>query len=188
MGPVELLPIEEFRFDVHAKMLVWLGWDTDHTDIDLHVVEPSGEEVYYGHKKSRTGGVISRDFTDGYGPEVYLNRDAPAGNFRIRSKYYSSHQASATTGATCAVLWCVTNFGDFESEEFSMNIVRLNRHKQMQDVLSAKLLAEQPKNGPCSKAPSQELFSFNEAAARAASETSVQNVLEACQARPACAH
>ncbi len=48
-----------------------LGWDTDMVDIDLHVVEPSGEEAYFGHPRTRSGGCMSRDFTQGYGPEEY---------------------------------------------------------------------------------------------------------------------
>lgn len=45
--PEASLSAERFRvrnFDL--GMVIWLGWDTDHTDIDLHVLEPSGEEVY----------------------------------------------------------------------------------------------------------------------------------------------
>ena len=34
----------------------WLGWDTDHTDVDLHVKEPTGEEVCYSHNRSETTG------------------------------------------------------------------------------------------------------------------------------------
>eukprot|EP00957_Ditylum_brightwellii_P014311 1077367-Ditylum_brightwellii.AAC.1 len=55
--------------------MVWLGWDTDNTDIDLHVKEPSGNEIYYGNRESDIGGNLSRDFTKGYGPEVYILKD-----------------------------------------------------------------------------------------------------------------
>lgn len=172
---------------MRARLLAWLAWDTDRTDIDLHVVEPGGEEVYYGHRRSSTGGFLSKDFTQGYGPEVYLNRNAPAGTFRVRSKYYSSHQVSATTGATCAVLWRVTELGDFDNEELSVSVVRLNRHKQVQDVLHVELPEARGKEAdgyPCAKRPRHEaLLAFDEVAARAASGTSVRNVLDACCGR-----
>ena len=29
-------------------------------DVDLHIIEPSKEEVYYGHKYSALGSMISR--------------------------------------------------------------------------------------------------------------------------------
>ena len=58
-----------------AQVFVWLGWDTDHTDVDLHVMEPTGEEVYYSHNSSSTTGAkVSRDFTDGYVSAGALNR------------------------------------------------------------------------------------------------------------------
>ena len=63
------------------------GRDTDHTDIDLHVMEPTGEEVFYGHNRSSTtGAAVSRDFTQGYGPEVCtsLRFDLTASRSRIR--------------------------------------------------------------------------------------------------------
>jgi hypothetical protein len=42
-----------------VDLFVWLGWDTDKTDVDLHVREPTGEEVYYGHRDSRSTGARS---------------------------------------------------------------------------------------------------------------------------------
>ena len=44
-----------------------MTWDADLTDMDLHVIEPSGEEAYYSHNRTRIGGMVSRDFTAGYG-------------------------------------------------------------------------------------------------------------------------
>lgn len=121
-------------------LLVWMAWDTDHTDVDLHVVEPDGTEVYYGNASSRTGGQVSRDFTQGYGPEVYLSRDAPTGRYRVRAKYYSSHQASASTGTTSAVIWTFTRFGgDGHSAAMDFRQVRLAANKEMMDVLDVTL-------------------------------------------------
>ena len=38
---------------------VVLAWDADNTDVDLHVIDPNGEEVYYGHNASYQGGTIT---------------------------------------------------------------------------------------------------------------------------------
>lgn len=179
------LPLDEtFRFEVRSNLLAWLSWDTDHTDIDLHVVEPGGEEVYYGHRFSRTGGRVSLDFTDGYGPEVYMNADAPAGPYRVKAKYFSSHQVSKATGATCAVLWHVTGLGDFARERLAVSMVRMNRCKQMQDVFEAEVPEAQ--GGDLVATPSAALsadgaFFADDATARAASLASVRNVLDACR-------
>ncbi len=46
---------------------VVLTWDADNTDMDLWLTDPSGEKCFYQHNKTRIGGIISRDFTRGYG-------------------------------------------------------------------------------------------------------------------------
>jgi uncharacterized protein YfaP (DUF2135 family) len=55
-------------------LLIWLAWDTDTTDVDLHVKEPSGKEVYCSNRQG-FGSLLRRDFTKGYGPEVYILKD-----------------------------------------------------------------------------------------------------------------
>ena len=49
-----------------------LTWDADLTDMDLWVVEPSGEVANYTHHLTTIGGHVSRDVMDGYGPEEYV--------------------------------------------------------------------------------------------------------------------
>ena len=99
------LPLYCPKFD--PALMVWLGWDTDRTDVDLHVKEPSGKVVYYDNNKG-TESCLSRDFTEGYGPEVYLvkqNSETLPGNYDVSAKFYASHQDSALTGTTSAVVW-----------------------------------------------------------------------------------
>jgi len=143
LWPEEKLPAAKFRMrgpdgtgGPKLDVFVWLGWDTDHTDVDLHVKEPTGEEVYYSHNKSTTTGAhVSRDFTNGYGPEVYTLAKAPKGTYTVETKYYASHQASATTGSTSAVVWSIRGMGDFEKEQVQFGSVRLGAHKQRQPVM-----------------------------------------------------
>lgn len=141
LWPEAKLPADKYRVGgakgPQLDVFVWLGWDTDHTDVDLHVCEPTGEEVYYGHNRSSsTGARVSRDFTDGYGPEVYTLPTAPTGKYGVATNYYASHQCSASTGSTSAVIWSITKMGRFEEEELQFSSVRLGQHKQRQTVLS----------------------------------------------------
>jgi len=122
-----------------AGLVVWLSWDTDKTDIDLHVLEPSGNEVYYSNKHSVIGGHLSKDFTQGYGPEVYLLKEPPAGTYRVRAKYYASHQESSLTGATSAVIWALRGG---ERPELKFDTIRLDRNKEMMDVMSIAVEGE----------------------------------------------
>ncbi|MBW2734848.1 MAG: hypothetical protein JRH20_20875 [Deltaproteobacteria bacterium] len=83
--PVDPRLVKHLNMDVRIVMT----WDADNTDMDLHVVEPSNEKAYYGHNRTRIGGLVSRDFTRGYGPEVYAVRRAMRGRYKIRTKFYA---------------------------------------------------------------------------------------------------
>ena len=113
-------------------MRVVMAWDADETDVDLHVTEPSGEEAYYGHRRTRSGGDVSKDITDGYGPEEYLLRKAPAGAYRIRAHYYASHQQAvfgpATVTATIFTDWGRAN------QTFQTLSIRLDKAREMIDL------------------------------------------------------
>merc|ERR1712110_1281836 len=65
--------------DLPVDFRVVLSWDVDETDVDLHVIEPSGEEAYYGHRATRCGGRVSEDMTRGYGPETYNKKKLEVG-------------------------------------------------------------------------------------------------------------
>src|SRR5690606_11423108 len=62
---------EEFLAPLKTDLRVVLTWDADNTDIDLWVIDPVGEAVYYAQPRSKSGGHVSRDFTQGYGPEAF---------------------------------------------------------------------------------------------------------------------
>jgi len=144
LWPEGRLPASKYRLGgqrgPQLDVFVWLGWDTDHTDVDLHVMEPTGEEVYYSHNtSSTTGAKVSRDFTDGYGPEVYTLPRAPKGTYKVSTNYYASHQDSASTGSTSAVIWSISKLGTFGDERVQFSSVRLGQHKQRQQVLEIEV-------------------------------------------------
>jgi hypothetical protein len=123
-------------------LMVWMAWDTDKTDVDLHIVEPSGNEVYYSNNRSVIGGYLSRDFTEGYGPEVYVLQSPVNGSYRVRAKFYASHQASASTGTTSVVIWSFVNLGGAPGmQQAHFSTIRLDTNKQLQDVLQIDIAA-----------------------------------------------
>ena len=73
-----------------ARLRVVLAWDTDGTDLDLHVVSPDGEHVFYGGRISKNGGALDVDVTTGYGPEIYANPTPPPGIYHVYVNYYGS--------------------------------------------------------------------------------------------------
>jgi hypothetical protein len=78
------------------SLVVVLSWNTDRTDVDLHVIEPTGEECYYQHTSTRIGGNITADVTQGFGPEMYRVARPAAGDYRVRVNYYASDRSRAS--------------------------------------------------------------------------------------------
>lgn len=111
---------------------VSMSWDADLTDIDLHVIEPSGEEVSYSHNLSATGGKVSRDFTQGYGPETYDLRRGAAGKYKIKANYYGSDRVRLLGPATLR-LEIFTNYGRDNEVKQSVTL-RLDQVKGMLDI------------------------------------------------------
>ena len=75
-----------------ADVVITMLWNTDQTDVDLHVVEPSGEECSYENKRTRSNGQITSDIRSGFGPEMYFNAEAPKGKYEIKVKYFGNGQ------------------------------------------------------------------------------------------------
>lgn len=78
------------NFDVDIRIV--LTWNTDNCDVDLWVTDPDNEKCFYGYKLTKNGGRMSRDFTQGYGPEEFAIRVAPKGKYKIQANYYGNHQ------------------------------------------------------------------------------------------------
>jgi hypothetical protein len=71
-----------------ADLVVYLRWDTDGTDVDLHVVDPTGDVCYWRRPRTPSGSVLEEDRTDGYGPETIRLRRAIPGTYVVRVNYY----------------------------------------------------------------------------------------------------
>lgn len=91
-GTVATQRAEELRRKLgldEADLVVTIMWNTDATDVDLHVHEPRGGHVYYDNPESVTG-RLTEDVTQGYGPEMYVAERAQRGRYRLEAHYYAS--------------------------------------------------------------------------------------------------
>lgn len=75
-----------------------LVWETDANDVDLHVVDPNGEECYYSHKANVSGLELYEDITQGFGPEVARGENLPAGKYYVGVNYFSSGPMGVSRG------------------------------------------------------------------------------------------
>jgi uncharacterized protein YfaP (DUF2135 family) len=88
-----------------ARLRVVLAWDSDGTDLDLHVVSPDGQHVFYGDRVGANGGALDVDVTTGFGPEIYSNPSPPPGVYHVYVNYYGAGQErDALTTATVTIL------------------------------------------------------------------------------------
>ena len=126
-----------YRRDLPVKLRIVMSWDADQTDIDLHVLEPNGEECYYGHRRTAEGGFVSEDVTTGYGPEEYLKKELEAGVYKVLSNYFASHQ-TALTGATTVTATVYTDWGTAQ-EKRQVLTLRLEKPKSKHLIGEVKL-------------------------------------------------
>jgi len=82
-----------------SDITVRLDWHklSGNTDIDLHVVDPFEEEIYFAHSRSQSGGWLDRDDVVGPGPEHIYWENAPAGTYKVKVHYYDSKSMAVTT-------------------------------------------------------------------------------------------
>ena len=116
-----------YRRDLPMKLRIVMSWDADETDIDIHVLEPNGEEAFYQNRRTAEGGFVSEDVTTGYGPEEYLKKELESGKYKILSNYYASHQ-TALTGATTVTATVYTDWGTAQ-EKRQVLTLRLDKPK-----------------------------------------------------------
>lgn len=87
-----------------------LTWDANDSDMDLWVTDPNNEKCFYGHRNTLQGGLMSRDFTQGYGPEEFSLRDAKPGKYKVEANFYGNRQ-QIVAGATTLQMKLTTAFG-----------------------------------------------------------------------------
>ena len=126
-----------YRRDLPLDLRIVLSWDTDETDVDLHVLEPDGEEAFYRHRRTSSGAFLSEDVTTGYGPEEYLHKTAPKGAYKILAHYFASHR-QALTGPAVVTATVYTGWGR-ENEKRNVLSFRLDKPKDKQPIGEIKI-------------------------------------------------
>jgi hypothetical protein len=122
-----------------ADLVVMITWNTDNSDVDLHVTEPNGEECFYQHRSTSLGGELTQDVTQGYGPEMYVMKHATSGSYQVRAKYFTSqrNRASARTKVYAQV---IEGWGT-PLERVTEKTVTLAEGKDMHDILQVAVAA-----------------------------------------------
>ncbi len=109
-------PVEwyEIPFDVVATLggdlQFALNWDTQ-TDVDLHVIGPAGEMIYYGNPVGTAGGTLDLDSNAACAIDDIQNENiiwetdtAPSGDYQIGVNYWSACGNAGVTNWRLTIL------------------------------------------------------------------------------------
>ena len=98
------------RTSTTITAIQWIGGDTQVSvtwntpaDVDLHVIEPSGEEIYFGNSASASGGELDIDANAACSVSAvtqenigWLPGTAPSGEYIVRVEYWDACGAVET--------------------------------------------------------------------------------------------
>lgn len=86
-----------------AKLRVLLAWDSDGTDLDLHLITPDGAHIWYGDRAVANGAALDVDVTTGYGPEIFAMPAPIKGQYLVYVNYFGGGYRSDEDGQEEAV-------------------------------------------------------------------------------------
>lgn len=90
--------------EVPARLRVLLAWDSDNTDLDLHVITPDGAHAWYGGRVLANGGALDVDVTTGFGPEIFSTPTPLPGRYLVYVNYYGGSGSEDLTVASLTVI------------------------------------------------------------------------------------
>ena len=111
---------------------VVLSWDTDNCDMDLWVTDPTDEKCFFDNKLTYLGGKISKDVTQGYGPEEFMIKKAPKGTYKIETDYFGTLSQKQLMPVTLRITF-YTHFGT-DKEQKQETTVRLTNEEDVIEV------------------------------------------------------
>lgn len=111
---------------------VVLSWDTDNCDMDLWVTDPKDEKCYYQNTLTYPGGKISRDVTQGYGPEEFMLKKAENGKYKVQVDYFGTHSQKQLMPVSLRITF-YTHFGTPQQKQ-EETTVRLSNAKEVIEV------------------------------------------------------
>ena len=111
---------------------VVLTWDTDNSDMDLWVTDPEEERCFYLYRQTYLGGIISQDVRGGYGPEEFMLKKAPKGNYKIEVNYYGNHSQKQLLPVSLRITF-FTHYGT-PQEKKQETTVRLSNEREVIEV------------------------------------------------------
>ncbi|MBE8727172.1 TonB-dependent receptor [Flavobacterium sp. KB82] len=130
-GKLDKKYLDKMPVDIRILM----NWNQMDVDLDLHVVEPNGEECYYSHTSTEAGARFSKDFTQGYGPEQYLIRNAIKGKYLIKTNYFGETQLTENGPATIMIEIYTTKAGKVTKTLKTIQLGKIKENEVLAEIV-----------------------------------------------------
>jgi hypothetical protein len=113
-------------------VLVHIHWPGEGVDIDLHVIDPRGNEFYWEHRTtSGATGNLSLDSIQGPGNEVFIDNKAQPGDYKVMLVFYGIHQNKQETQVDGSVVY---RDGTIRLPSLAMNIGQIKQPLHMATI------------------------------------------------------
>lgn len=87
-------------------VLVLASWSTNNDDVDLHVVDPRGNEFFFSDRRHPgSDATFEEDNTRGPGNEIWLHPNAEQGRYRVCYKLFRDSSESGLPDVRGSILW-----------------------------------------------------------------------------------
>jgi len=123
---------KKFIKNTPTEFRIVIDWNHNDTDIDLWVIDPEKEKCYYSNKRTKTGGLMSNDMTQGFGPEQFVSKGVLTGTYKIKAQYYSNSQQKVSGPTFFKVT--VYKYHGTKNEIKTTQLIRLEKASQVIDV------------------------------------------------------
>lgn len=129
---------EAFRIDkIGYDVRVVIDWNHNDTDIDLHIIDPNREECYYAKPTTKQGGVLSKDRTEGFGPDCFHLKKAQKGFYYVKINYFGDRKQKLET-PTFLIVTIYKNQGKKNTSK-EVKVIRLTREDKEEIVAKVKI-------------------------------------------------
>ncbi len=120
----------------NGDLRVTITWNTDDVDIDLWVTDPNGDKCYYANKVIPSGGELTDDLTQGYGPERFLAAKAIPGPYKVQVHYFANN-GKLLNAQTYVTVTVMTHVGTAKESIERFNVV-LNKKDDVATIATVE--------------------------------------------------
>ncbi len=105
-----------YKSDQMYNIRIELTWNTDSTDVDLHIWDPESNHCFWNDKDAIPFGYLEQDITDGYGPEIFYQSQVSDGVYVVKANLYDGYSYFNPTSAEVEITFNgeTTYFGPYQ--------------------------------------------------------------------------